>query len=70
MRFYPAPYTRELVEEWIEESINRYQSDGFGLWAVELKTTGELVGDCGPAVREVLGVREIELGWHVNRWRG
>lgn len=32
MRFYPAPYTRELVEEWIEDSINRYQSDGFGLW--------------------------------------
>jgi ribosomal-protein-alanine N-acetyltransferase len=67
MRFYPAPYTRELVEEWIEDSINRYRSDGFGLWAVELKATGELVGDCGPAVREVLGVREIELGWHVNR---
>ena len=67
MRFYPAPFTRQLVEEWIRDSINRYQRDGIGLWAVELKATGELVGDCGPAVRQVLGAREIELGWHVNR---
>jgi ribosomal-protein-alanine N-acetyltransferase len=71
MRFYPAPYTRQLVEEWIKDSINRYRRDGIGLWAVELKATGELIGDCGPAVREVLGAREIELGWHVKRdfWR-
>lgn len=67
MRFYPTPYTRELVEEWVEDSINRYRRDGIGLWAVELKATGELVGDCGPAVREVLGTKEIELGWHVKR---
>jgi ribosomal-protein-alanine N-acetyltransferase len=67
MRFYPAPFTRQLVQEWIQDSINRYQRDGIGLWAVELKATGELVGDCGPAVREVLGAREIELGWHVKR---
>lgn len=67
MRFYPAPFTRQLVEEWIQDSIKRYGRDGIGLWAVELKATGELVGDCGPAVREVLGAREIELGWHVKR---
>jgi [ribosomal protein S5]-alanine N-acetyltransferase len=67
MRFYAVPYTRQLVEEWIKDSINRYRRDGIGLWAVELKATGELIGDCGPAVREVLGAREIELGWHVKR---
>ena len=32
-----------------------------------LKETGNLVGDCGPAVREVDGIAEIELGWHVMR---
>jgi RimJ/RimL family protein N-acetyltransferase len=34
---------------------------------MELKATGELVGDCGPAVREVERKAEIELGWHVKR---
>src|SRR5687767_7667291 len=67
MRFYPEPFSRELVQAWIEDSVSRYEADGFGLWAAELKTTGQLVGDCGPAVREVDEVAEIELGWHVKR---
>src|SRR5439155_5805208 len=44
----------------------RYARDGFGLWAIELKETGRLVGDCGPAIREVEGTPEVEMGWHVN----
>ena len=62
MRFYPTPYTRELVEEWIEESINRYQSDGFGLWAVELKTTGELVAIAVRRCGKFLGLGRSSSG--------
>jgi ribosomal-protein-alanine N-acetyltransferase len=67
MRYYPEPFTSEGTLDWIHDNLRRYRQDGFGLWAMDLKETGELVGDCGPAVREVDGVAEIELGWHVRR---
>jgi RimJ/RimL family protein N-acetyltransferase len=69
MRFYPAPYSRERVREWIETNIQRYATDGFGLWAMEDIATGEFLGNCGPVRREVDGTDEIEIGWHVKRTR-
>jgi [ribosomal protein S5]-alanine N-acetyltransferase len=31
MRYYPAPYDRAGVEQWIERNRRRYQGDGVGL---------------------------------------
>lgn len=67
MRHYPAPFTRELTQSWIERQIERYETDGYGLLALELKGTGEFLGDCGPVVQIIEGTREVELGWHVKR---
>jgi ribosomal-protein-alanine N-acetyltransferase len=67
MTYYPEPYSRDRTLRWIEDNVRRYEVDGFGLWAMELRETGGFVGDCGPAVREVDGQREVEIGWHVNR---
>jgi ribosomal-protein-alanine N-acetyltransferase len=67
MTYYPEPYSRDRTLGWIEDNVRRYEVDGFGLWAMELRETGGFVGDCGPAVREVDRKREVEIGWHVNR---
>ena len=67
MHYYPEPYTRDGVLDWIQDNLRRYGRDGFGLWAMELRESEEFVGDCGPALREVDGTGEIELGWHVKR---
>ncbi len=67
MRFYPAPYDRVGVENWIARNLRRYANDGHGLWAMILKATGELIGDCGLTVQEVDGSTEIEVGYHVLR---
>jgi ribosomal-protein-alanine N-acetyltransferase len=67
MRYYPEPYSRAKVLEWIEDNIRRYREDGSGLWAMELRETGAFAGNCGPAVRVVQGTPQIELGWHVAR---
>jgi ribosomal-protein-alanine N-acetyltransferase len=67
MRYYPAPLSRDEVVGWIVDQLNRYRRDGFGLLSMDLKETGETVGDCGPAMREVEGRPEIELAWHVKR---
>jgi RimJ/RimL family protein N-acetyltransferase len=67
MRFYPAPLDRPGVAEWIERNRRRYQVDGFGLWAMLLKSSGQLIGDCGLARQIVDGIPEVEIGYHVRR---
>jgi len=64
MRFYPAPLTREQLLERIARNLERYASVGHGLYTVELKSTGEILGDCGPTVQVVDGAPEFEVGYH------
>jgi [ribosomal protein S5]-alanine N-acetyltransferase len=71
MRFYPSPLDQIGVVDWIERNRLRYKKDGHGLWAMVLKLTDELVGDCGLTGQVVDGNREIEIGYHVRRdWWG
>ena len=67
MRFYPAPFDRNGVENWISRNIGRYAKDGFGLWASVLKSSGEVIGDCGLTVQRVDDVDEVEIGYHTRR---
>ena len=67
MRFYPTPFDQKEVEEWIERNRRRYQADGFGLWAMILTATGEVIGDCGLVRQLVDDTAEIEIGYHVRR---
>jgi [ribosomal protein S5]-alanine N-acetyltransferase len=67
MRFYPAPFDRAGVEEWIARNRRRYAKDGIGLWAMVFKSTGELVGDCGIMKQEVEGEPWYEIGYHLRR---
>jgi len=67
MRYYPAPYDRAGVEQWIERNRQRYRDDGVGLWAMELTKTKELIGDCGIILQQVDGERLYEIGYHLRR---
>jgi RimJ/RimL family protein N-acetyltransferase len=67
MRFYPAPFDRAEVEEWIARNIRRYRASGHGLWALDLRSTGEMVGDCGITHQEVGGEQLPEIGYHLRR---
>ena len=67
MQYYPAAFDRKGIEEWIGKNIGRYQRDGHGLWALMLKDSGELIGDCGCTLQEVEGMNHIEVGYHVRR---
>jgi len=67
MRYYPAPYDRAGVERWIERNRQRYKEDGVGLWGMVLKSTGELIGDCGITRQEVEGEQFYEIGYHLRR---
>ena len=55
MRYYPRPKTRDEALSWIGWNRDLYQREGFGLWMIRLRATGEFVGDCGLTVQEVEG---------------
>lgn len=40
MQHTPYTFDEARVHRWITRNIERYQQDGFGLWAVVLKETG------------------------------
>src|SRR5262249_8632053 len=63
----PAPFDRKGVEGWIGRNLERYEREGYGLWAMILKSSAELIGDCGCVSREVEGHKEIEIAYHVRR---
>jgi RimJ/RimL family protein N-acetyltransferase len=67
MRYYPMPYGRAAVEQWIERNRQRYVHDGVGLWAMVLKASGEMIGDCGIIRQEIEGESLYEIGYHLRR---
>jgi len=67
MCYYPAVLDRAGVAAWIERNRRRYADTGHGLWAMILKSSGELIGDCGLSRQNVDGIDEIEIGYHVRR---
>ena len=47
MYAYEGAFDRHEVREWLDRQLDRYKKWGFGLWAVVLKETGEVIGQCG-----------------------
>lgn len=66
MRYYPRPKDRAEALSWIRWNQDLYQREGFGLWVIRLRETGEFVGDCGLTPQEVEGVVDVEVGYHVR----
>lgn len=67
MQFWPKPFDRDGAERWVHRSVTAYRDLGFGRYAVILKSSGELIGDCGFMRVEVNGVEENDLGYILDR---
>lgn len=67
MQHYPYTFDESRVRNWINKSIERYEIFGFGLWAVCLKETGEMIGDCGLTMQNINGMIKPEIGYHINK---
>lgn len=63
MYAYEHAFSDEEVQEWLNRQLMRYESDGIGLWAVLLKETGELIGQCGLTMQDIPGRRVVEVGY-------
>lgn len=51
MRHYPYTFDEKRVPGRTNENMERYNTFGFGLWAVCLKESGETIGNCGLTIR-------------------
>jgi len=67
MGHYPYTFDEDRVRGWIKKNIERYQVFGFGLWAVVLKETGEMIGDCGLTMQLIGGQIKPEIGYHIRK---
>src|ERR1035441_853663 len=67
MQHYPRRFARKDAEEWIERNLRRYAEHGHGLYAVVLKASGEVIGDCGLVTQQIEGRPELEVGYHLRR---
>ena len=61
------PYDEAGVWKWIRWCKASYQKRGFGLWAVVLKSTGEMIGDCGVSMQTIDDEQKPEIGYHLRR---
>ena len=67
MQHYPYTFDEARVRRWITRNMECYQTDGFGLWAVVLKKTGQMIGDCGITMQNIHGTMRPEIGYHIRK---
>lgn len=67
MYAYEHAFSDEEVDIWLNNQLRRYKDDGFGLWAVILKKTGELIGQCGLTIQPIDNKNVVEVGYLFNK---
>ena len=68
-RYFPWVQDRAASDASIDLYEERFASQGFGLWALELLDTGEFIGYTGlnPLPGDVPGAGGMEVGWRLAR---
>lgn len=69
MRFFPGTLDRAASDAMIDRLEERFEAQGFGLWALELAHTGQFIGFTGlnPMPDDVPGAGGMEVGWRLAR---
>lgn len=67
MYAYEGAFSDEEVQLWLDRQISRYREFGFGLWAVVLKETDEMIGQCGLTMQQWKDTEALEIGYLFQR---
>lgn len=67
MYAYEGAFNDDEVQEWLDRQIARYKKWGFGLWAVVLKETNEMIGQCGLTMQPWKESEVLEIGYLFER---
>lgn len=63
MYAYEHAFSGAEVQEWLDRQLQRYREYGFGLWAVILKETGKMIGQCGLTMQDSGSGSVLEVGY-------
>src|SRR5690349_7897266 len=55
----------EKTNFWFDKQFARYKENRFGLMALTLKDTHQMVGQCGLLSQELDGAPVLEIGYHL-----
>ncbi|TDD33047.1 N-acetyltransferase, partial [Nonomuraea terrae] len=69
MRHFPAPLTRSQSDAMVDRIERHFDMRGYGLWALEERSTGRFVGFTGLALQtfEAPFLPAVEIGWRLAR---
>ena len=68
MRYYPSVKDAAATRDFFDRlAFGSYARNGFGLWAIIDRESGDLLGDCGITLQDTSRGMEPELGYHL--WR-
>jgi len=69
MVFFPQTLDREASDRLVDLIEERFDQQGYGLWALEVADTGEFIGFTGlnPMPDGVPGAGGVEVGWRLDR---
>ena len=69
MEHFPAPQTREQSDGLIDRNRPLIDERGWGLWALEVKETGDFIGFTGLSVPsfEAHFMPAVEIGWRLAK---
>jgi len=64
---YGRAFSAQEVRDWLNQHMKKYEAGGFGLWAVALRETGEVIGQCGLMPQAWRERQILELGYLFQR---
>ena len=69
MYAYNGPFSDAETQEWLDRQLARYRDyeHRFGLWAVVLKETGEMIGQCGITLQPWKERQVLEIGYLLRK---
>ncbi len=67
MYAYNGAMSDRESREWLERQLARYERYGFGFWAVCLKETDEMVGQCGLTMQPWQDTEVLEIGYLLKK---
>jgi RimJ/RimL family protein N-acetyltransferase len=69
MEHFPALLTRDQSDAMVDRCVEQIRCDGYGLWAIEVRTSGEFIGFVGLAVPtwEAAFTHCTEICWRLAR---
>lgn len=69
MRHFPAPLNRAESDAMVDRIEQRFDELGYGLWALEVRGTGEFIGFTGlaPQTFQAPFTPAVEVGWRLAK---